>query len=71
MHIIFISIYICKVWEVDTGIRVEGPLLTCAESIEDWPGARYCKALSVEFPYFEVSDEFPGQLVLMINDDLV
>lgn len=45
--------------------------MTCAESIEDWPGARYCKAVKVDSPYFEVGVRFPGLFVLMINYDLV
>lgn len=44
-----------EAWQVNTGIRVEGPLLTCKGSREDWPSARYCKQFSKDFPYFEVA----------------
>ena len=53
-----------KAWKpLNTGIRVEGPLLTyvATESKRQtdqrlWAGARYRKPFSAEFPYFEVSN---------------
>ena len=56
-----------KAWQFHTGIRIEGPLLTCVgmekcaecgcqPGKQHWPGARYLTALSSGFPHFEVSD---------------
>ena len=58
-----------EAWEAHTGIRIEGNHLTCEEdakrcpecgpSKRHWPGARYLKRLSPEFPHFEVGDDNP------------
>ena len=54
-------------WQVHTGVMVEGHHLTCEDMSfcaecqrrvgkQHWSGARYRKSFSPEFPHFEVSD---------------
>jgi len=55
-----------EAWEAHTGVRIEGNHLTCEDTEhcpecppnkKHWPGARYLKRFSPEFPHFEVGGD--------------
>lgn len=63
-----------EAWETHTGIRIEGNHLTCEDakycpecgpSKRHWPGARYLKSFSPEFPHFEVAILETGKQIMI------